>query len=768
MISAILTILLTCSSKLIPGPCPEQVRKVDSLLSVMTVEQKTCQLATLYAFGRVLQDSLPTPDWENRVWKDGLANIDEQLNGIGSGYRRAPHLIYPFSSHVNALHRTQKWFVEHCGIPVEFSNEGIHGLTHYLATPLPAPIAIGSSWDRELVREAGEIAGREARLLGYHSVYAPILDVARDQRWGRTVECYGEDPFVVAELGIQMSSGIQSQGVASGLKHFAAYSVPKGGRDGACRTDPHITPRELHEIFLYPFRRVIEECHPLIVMASYNDWNGEPIIASEYFLTDLLRKEYGFDGYVVSDSDAVEFVKTKHHVAADYDTAVLKCLQAGLNVRTNFTDPEIFVSAVRRLLKDGRLSRELLDLRVREVLLVKAKLGLFDNPYTGNAEDADRYVGEARNEDFVERTLSETMVLLKNDGILPLRKEGLRNILVTGPLADESNYMSSRYGPHGHQPVTMLEGIRNYLSDSGIKVSYSKGCDVVDPGWPESEIIPTEPGADEKKMIEDAVKAARKADVVIAVMGEDNNRTGEGRSRTSLDLPGRQRLLLQELHRTGKPVVLVLVNGQPLTINWEDRYLPAILETWFPSHRAGEGLAKALFGDTNPSGKLTVTFPRSIGQIEYNFPFKKGSHGGQNKNGGNGSGNTRVTGALYPFGYGLSYTSFAYSGLKVEKKGDGVSVSCNITNTGRYDGTEIVQLYITDKVSSVVTYDSVLRGFERIPLKAGETKEVNFTLTGDAFRILDKDMNRTLEPGEFEIRVGASSEDIRLKKTITL
>ena len=742
--------------------------RLDSIIDGMTLEQKTCQLATLYGYGRVLRDSLPVPRWEDEVWKDGIANIDEQLNGVGRGYRSAYDLIYPCSNHVEALHETQKWFIDRCGIPVEFSNEGIHGLNHTLATPLPAPIAMGSTWDRELVREAGEIAGREAALLGYHSVYAPILDVARDQRWGRTLECYGEDPFVVAELGVQMCEGIQSRGVASCLKHYAAYGVPKGGRDADCRTDPHITPRELQEIFLYPFRRVVQEAHPLEVMASYNDWNGEPVIASKWFLTDLLRDSWGFDGYVVSDSEAVEFVQTKHQVAADYDDAVLQCLEAGLNVRTNFTEPAVFVDAVRRLLADGRLSEELLDKRVREVLGVKMRLGLFDDPYTGDGALADSLVGLSHNLEFVDRTLAESFVLLKNDGTLPLCKESLRKVLVTGPLADEDNYMSSRYGPNGHECITMLRGIREYLEGTGVQVCYEKGCDVVDPLWPTSEIIPTEPSADEIAGIRRAVAEASGCDVVIAVMGEDDLRTGESKSRTSLELPGRQRMLLQALAATGKPVVLVLVGGQPLTVNWEDANLPAILETWFPSCRGGAVLAQTLFGEVNPSGKLTVTFPRTVGQIEYNFPFKKGSHGAQYRRGPNGSGSTRVLGPLYPFGHGLSYTTFEYSGLSISQEGAQVKVSLDVTNTGSVAGDEIVQLYVRDCVSSVVTYDSVLRGFERVSLEPGQTSRVEFTLDEDAFKILDKEMHWTLEPGEFEIRLGSSSTDIRLSAGVTL
>ena len=747
--------------------------RLDDLIGQMTLQEKSCQLATLYGYGRVLQDPLPTDGWKNEVWADGIANIDEQLNGVGRAYQQRRDLIEPFSSHVDALWQIQRWFVENTrlGIPVEFSNEGIHGLNHTKATPLPAPIGLGSTWDRDLIRQAGRIAGREARLLGYHSVYAPILDVARDQRWGRTLECYGEDPFVVAEMGIQMAAGIQEEGVASGLKHYVAYGVPKGGRDADCRTDPHINPRELHEIFLYPFRRVIEAAHPLEVMASYNDWNGEPVIASSYFLTELLRKTYGFDGYVVSDSDAVEFVHTKHQVAPDYDDAVRQVLEAGLNVRTNFSQPSIFVEAVRRAVESGALDETVVDNRVREVLSVKFRLGLFDNPFTGDGPMADRQVGPDLHQEFVRQADRESFVLLKNEGkLLPLDPSSLGSILVTGPLADEANYMTSRYGPNGLPAVTMLDGIRRYLAGTGVRVEYEKGCAVTDTHFPVSEIIPEPLTEEEAAGIRRAVEKAAGVDVIIAVMGEDEKTTGESRSRSSLDLPGRQRLLLQELQKTGKPVVLVLVNGQPLTVNWENAYLPAILECWFPNCEGGTVLAETLFGDNNPSGKLTVTFPKAVGQIELNFPYKKGSHGGQNRIGDpNGSGVTRVVGPLYPFGYGLSYTTFEYSGLKLTPSADGrVMVDVDIRNTGSREGTEVVQLYVRDSYSSVVTYDSVLRGFERIRLAPGEQGHVRFFLMPDDFRILDKDMKWVAEPGEFEIRVGASSEDIRLKGTYVL
>ena len=747
--------------------------RVRDLLGQMTVEEKTCQLATLYGFGRVLQDSLPVPGWKNEVWKDGIANIDEQLNGVESGYERAYDLIYPFRNHAEAINTIQKWFVEETrlGIPVDFSNEGIHGLNHTKATPLPAPVAVGSTWNRELVREAGEIAGKEAKALGYTNIYAPILDVVRDPRWGRTLECYGEDPYLVSELGIQMVNGIQSQGVASTLKHFAVYSVPKGGRDGDCRTDPHVTPREMHEIHLYPFGKVIREAHPLGVMSSYNDWNGIPVSASRYFLTDLLREEFGFDGYVVSDSKAVEYVFTKHQVADTYRKAVKMVLEAGLNVRTNFTSPADFIYPVRELIDNGEISMAVIDRRVSEVLKVKFELGLFEHPYVENPEKADEVAGADKHLDFVDDMQLQSLVLLKNeDNLLPLKKSETRKVLVTGPLADETNFMASRYGPNGLTSESILDGIRAYLGND-VSVSYAKGCDVVDENWPDSEIVPVPMSSVEKSMIAEAVSKAKKSDVIIAVLGEDEYRVGESRSRTSLNLPGRQQQLLEALHSTGKPVVLVLVNGQPLTINWADRNIPAILETWFPSFRGGAAIAKTLWGDYNPGGKLTVTFPKTTGQIELNFPFKKGSHGAQPKSGPNGAGETRVLGALYPFGHGLSYTTFEYSGLKVIP-GAGiespVKVSLDVTNTGEYEGDEVVQLYVRDKYSSVVTYDSVLRGFERVRLKPGETKTVNFVLYPEDLQILDAHMDWTVEPGEFEIMAGASSEDIRLRETITL
>jgi len=744
-------------------------KRINDLLSQMTVEEKTCQLATLYGYKRVLKEEMPAESWKHEVWKDGIANIDEELNNLTSHTDDAPtQFSYPYSKHAAAINTIQRWFVEETrmGIPVDFTNEGIHGLNHDRATPLPAPIGIGSTWDKNLVRQAGQTVGREARALGYTNVYAPILDPARDQRWGRVVECYGENPFLIAELGKQMTLGIQEEGAASTLKHFAVYSVPKGGRDGAARTDPHVAPREMYQIYLYPFRRVIQEAHAMGVMSSYNDWDGQPITGSYYFLTELLRQKFGFNGYVVSDSEAVEYLYSKHHVAGDIKEAVRQAIEAGLNVRTNFTMPQTYIMPLRTLVSEGKVSMKTLDSRVADVLRVKFKLGLFDDPYVKDPKAADKIVHTAEAEAMSLQMNRESMVLLKNtNNLLPLNRSAYKKILVTGPLAIETNYAISRYGP-SHNPVTnVVDGIKNYVG-SNAQVTYIKGCNIVDATWPESEIIETPLTEQEQAGIDSAVNQAKQSDVVIAVVGEDVDRVGESLSRTGLNLPGRQLKLIQALQATGKPVVMVMINGQPLTINWENKYVPAILEAWFPGPQSGKVIAETLFGDNNPGGKLSITFPKTTGQIEFNFPFKPASQAGQG--GANSWGKTSVNGALYPFGYGLSYTTFDFSNLQVSpekehQQGD-IKVTVDLTNTSQRKGDEVVQLYLKQEISDVTTYEYDLRGFERVTLNPGEKKTVEFTLHPDDLAILDKNMNWTVEPGKFQVMIGNSSEDIKLKK----
>lgn len=733
--------------------------RVEDLLARMTLEEKTMQMVTLYGYGRVLEDPLPTDGWHDEVWKDGIGNIDEQHNGVVE----TDH-AYPHPEHARALNEVQRWFVEETrlGIPVDFTNEGIRGLAHHQATSFPAQIAQASTWDVELIEEIGRITGREARALGYTNIYSPILDLARDPRWGRTVETYGEDPFLVGTLGAVAVRGLRAGRVVSTPKHFAVYGVPEGGRDGDARTAPHVATRDLQELHLRPFRDAFA-AGALGTMSSYNDWNGLPVTGSRYFLTELLRGEYGFDGYVVSDSRAVENLIDKHRVAADRKEAVYQAVAAGLNVRTDFSPPEQFVLPLRELVREGRIAEETLDSRVADVLRVKFRLGLFDAPYVADPEAARVIVRSPASLDTSLRAARASLVLLKNDdGALPLDRSRIRSILVTGPMAAATEYAESRYGPNHLDVTSVLDGMRRHVSD-GIDVSYERGVAEKSDGWPESELFAEDPPDSVRPEIERAVRQARRVDVVVAVLGGGNAVVGESRSRTSLDLPGHQRQLLRAVHATGTPVVLVLINGRPLTINWADRHVPAILEAWFPSEASGRVIAEALFGDINPGGKLPITFPRTVGQIPITFPHKRASQAPEAEWIGV---RTRVNGPLYPFGHGLGYTTFQYADLRVDparQHGTGtVTVTFDVTNTGGRSGDAVPQLYVRDDIASVTTWDLQLRGFDRVSLEPGETKTMTMTLGPEDLWLLDRDMTWTVEAGIFEVLVGESSEDIRL------
>ncbi|BDD09546.1 beta-glucosidase [Fulvitalea axinellae] len=739
--------------------------RVNDLLSQMTMEEKTMQMVTLYGYGRVQDTELPNPSWPEKVWKDGLANIDEASNGVVTQSK----YTLPYSKHVWALNEIQKFFVEQTrlGIPVEFTNEGIRGLNHKKSTNFPAQIGIGSTWNKELVNSIGEVVGAEAYTLGYHNVYAPILDIARDQRWGRVVECYGEDPFLVSEMGIAMSKGIQSGGVANTMKHFAVYSVPNGARDGNCRTDPHVTPREMHELYLYPFKRTIKEANPMAVMSSYNDYDGEPITGSKYFLTDLLRKEYGFEGYVITDSDALVHISSKHKVAEDYKEAVRQAVEAGVNVRTTFNSPSNFVTPLRELIMEGKISMDLIDERVKDVLMVKFKEGLFDSPYR-KEKTADKTVASAEHHAVSLQASRESIVLLKNDNsTLPLDRKKLNKILVAGPNATATSHSVSRYGSLDIDVVSALDGIKSLVGDE-VEIAYAKGCETTDKNWPASEILPFPWEDEEKTMINDAVEKAKNSDAVIVFLGGNEETVGESVSRTSLDLPGRQKDLVMALQATGKPVIAVLINGRPMSINYEHKYLPAVVEAWFPGQFGGQAIAEVLFGDVNPSGKLPITFPRTVGQIPLTFPSKPAANAGQHGKGDpNGSGNSRIVDPLYVFGHGLSYSKFEYSNLKVSPdtqhaQGE-ITVSCDIKNVSDRKGSEIAQLYVNDVVSSVSTYTQLLRGFEKVSLEPNETKTVTFTLKPEDLSFYSRDLKETVEAGEFKVWVGASSTDLRLE-----
>ena len=622
-------------------------------------------------------------------------------------------------------------------------------------------------------RQVGLITGREARMLGYTNVYAPILDVGRDQRWGRYEEVYGESPYLVAELGIEMVRGLQhNHQVAATGKHFAAYSNNKGAREGMARVDPQMSPREVENIHIYPFKRVIREAGMLGVMSSYNDYDGIPVQGSYYWLTTRLRGEMGFRGYVVSDSDAVEYLYTKHGTAKDMKEAVRQSVEAGLNVRCTFRSPDSFVLPLRELVKEGGLSEEVINDRVRDILRVKFLIGLFDAPYQTDLAGADREVEKEENEAIALQASHESVVLLKNaDELLPLDINSTKKIAVCGPNANEEGYALTHYGPLAVEVTTVLEGIQE-KTKSKAEVLYTKGCDLVDAHWPESEIIDYPLTDDEQAEIDKAVENARQADVAVVVLGGGQRTCGENKSRTSLDLPGRQLQLLQAIQATGKPVVLILINGRPLSINWADKFVPAILEAWYPGSKGGTALADILFGDYNPGGKLTVTFPKTVGQIPFNFPCKPSSQIDGGKNPGPTGNMSRINGALYPFGYGLSYTTFEYSDLDITPRvitpNESATVRLKVTNTGKRAGDEVVQLYIRDVLSSITTYEKNLAGFQRIHLEPGEAQELSFTIDRKHLELLDADMKWVVEPGDFVLMAGASSEDIRLNGTLTV
>ena len=754
--------------------------RVADLVARMTPDEKTAQMVTLYGFPRVLKDELPTPAWKQAFWKDGIGNIDEHMNG-NTGWTNnlaSPHYDLPWSLHARAMNEVQRFFVEQTrlGVPADFTNEGIRGVMHSKATSFPAQLGVASAFDCGLVREIGRITGREGRALGYTNVYSPILEVARDPRWGRIIESYGEDPFLVSELGVEEARGIQEEHVVSTLKHFAVYSVPQGGRDGEARTNPQVTWREVETVFLAPFRRAVRDGGALGVMASYNDYDGVPIEANKLFLTDILRGEYGFKGYVVSDSAAVEFIHLKHRTAPTPADAIRQSVEAGLNIRTNFTPPEAYGKPLRELVASGALPMAVVDERVREILRVKFWLGLFDQPYVADPAAAEKIVRAPAHLAMADRAAHEAIVLLKNTGgALPLKKEALKKILVTGPLANDPHGWWSRYAPQKLDFVTPLAGLRAKLG-AAVEVRYALGCAVKDEKFPESDVLKEPPSEKVRAGIAAAVAAAADVDVIVAALGETDELCRESASRVSLELPGYQEELLEALQATGKPLVLVLSNGRPLSVNWAVKHVPAIVELWFPGEQGGAALADVLLGDYNPAGRLPVTFPKSVGQIPFNFPAHPGSlarDAGQ------------VTGPLFPFGFGLSYTKFGYANLKISPErlavaglaeaGQGsatrattIEVTCDVANTGARAGDEVVQLYLRDDYSSVTTWDRELRGFERIALAPGEKRTVKFTLTPEQLALFDRAGKWTVEPGRFTVMIGASSEDIRLRGNFTI
>lgn len=740
-------------------PAKTVEERVNDLLSQMTLEEKTCQLATVYGYGAVLKSRLPEPFWKDSIWKDGLGNIDEQLTGL----RGDTVYAFPYAQHTTALNIIQCWFIEETrlGVPVDFTGEGIRGLNHMKATYFPSQLAQASTFNAPLVRKIGEVTGREARALGYTNIYSPILDVATDPRWGRIEETYGSDPYLVSRLGTENVLGMQSQRVAATGKHFAVYSIPFAGMDGYVRTHPMVSEREMYMKYLQPFEAAIRNAKMMGVMVSYNDYDGEPIIVSKKFLTDFLRKKFGFKGYTVSDSHAFEDIMDKYNMTDDIEIAATLALTAGLNVRTNFSSSTPFILAVRAAVKKGLITQEVLNERVGEVLSVKFRLGLFDNPYVLDPK-ATEIVHNLEAQSLALDAARQSIVLLKNNNqLLPLTKNSNATLAVIGPNAKELRGMMSRYGPLHVKMKTIFEGVQDAFPQKTIL--YAKGCDHTDPNFPQSDIEHFPLNSIEDSLLKEAEVVAARADVVILSVGDNLKTVGESASRISLDLPGRQNELIDRMVASGKPIVLVHTGGRPASFVKAAKHVDAIIENFYAGEFGATALGNILSGQYNPSGKLPLGILKNVGQVPLAFPMMVADAG---------KGNAAITGYLYPFGHGLSYTGFEYTDLKVDASlfasSDRIGVHFRVKNNGNIAGEEVAQIYFRDNQASLVVYEKELCGFERVSLAPGEQKEVIVWIDRNSLSIVTQKLEKVFEPGDFTIFAGSSSEDIRLTQTIHL
>jgi beta-glucosidase len=615
------------------------------------------------------------------------------------------------------------------GIPIIFGIDAIHGHALYPgATVFPMPLALSCSWNETLLEEIGKTTAREVEATGPRWTFAPIMDVARDPRWGRIVEGFGEDPYLVSVLGTAEIRGFQTKILAC-AKHFAAYSQTTGGRD---YSPADVSERTLEEIFLPPFEAAIKAGVGTF-MTSFNEIGGIPSTANELLVREKLKDEWNFDGFVVSDYNSVSMLYDTQFVAENLKEAAELAMNAGVDMEMV---SRAYVDNLKALVKEGKIDEKQIDDACRRVLEAKFRLGLFEDPY------GSRDLNVINSEDHKALALQaarESIVLLKNDGILPLT--GNESIALIGPLADAPDDQLG--GWTNKQPRNNVVTVRDALQSA----NYSKGCDILKPL--------------DKNEVNRAVSAAKSSDVVVLVIGETANMSSEPNSRSSLSLPEPQQDLFEAVKATGKPVIVVLMNGRPLTIGEINEKADAVIESWFPGEEGGNAISDVLYGRYNPSAKLTVTFPNTTGQIPlwyYHKPQKNWDH--------ESYGNRYIDiedDPLYPFGYGLSYTGFDYSELKMEVAEGAVNVSFNIKNTGKMKGSEIAQLYFSDRVASVTVADKKLCSFARVELKPQESRRVEFSIPIERFSLLNSEMKRVVEPGEFEILVGKSSKDIKLR-----
>jgi len=711
----------------------------------MNLEEEVAQLGTVEIRQLVDENNRFSLDRARELLRNGIGQITRVSGGLEVGPREAARLA----------NEIQRFLVEktRLGIPAIIHEECLSGFMAKTATTFPQAIGLASTWNPKLVGEVTNLIRRQMRMVGAHQGLAPLLDVPRDPRWGRVEETFGEDPYLVAAIGVAYIRGLQGEDLKSGViatpKHFAGYSFSEGGRNLA---PVHVGPREFREVFLYPFEAAVKLARAYSLMNAYHEVDGVPCAASRELLTDILRGEWGFEGFVVSDYWSISMLYTFHFTARNAKEAAIQALTAGVDVE--LPNAACYGEPLREAVEEGLIPESVVDEAVRRVLRAKLLLGLFENPYV------DVYKVPESHDDEEGRRLAlqaarESIVLLKNDGILPLNPQEVKSIAVVGPNAASTRNLIGNYGYTAHlglpydavRIVSILEGLKSRAGGS-VEIRYAKGCSIKD---------------DDRSGFEEAVEAAKRSDVVIAVMGErsgfgEDDVSGEGKDRASLTLPGVQGELLDVLLETGKPLILVLVNGRPLALESYVERCAAIIEAWYPGEEGGNAVADVIFGFYNPSGRLPVSFPRTVGQIPVYYNRRHSSMGSYVFT------NSKP---LFPFGYGLSYTEFKYRDLRVKPDevgpGGEVEISFILENVGSRKGAEVCQLYVRDVVASVTRPVKELKGFAKVQLAPGERAEVTFRLPLELLAFYDRHMRLVVEPGEFEVMVGASSEDIKLK-----
>src|SRR5213596_2240195 len=718
MLAALLVVLTIVSVGSSAAQRPALERRIDSLLARMTLEEKLGQLNLPSV------DERPTP-----------AQLESVRKGLVGGFHNLTGAA--------ATRETQRVAVteSRLHIPLLLGYDVIHGYR----TIFPIPLAEAASWDFEAVEAAAHVAAREAAAAGVNWTFAPMVDIARDPRWGRIAEGSGEDPYLGSLMAAARVRGFQGtdlrapEAVMATVKHFAAYGGAEGGRD---YNTVDVSERTLREIYLPPFRAAVDAGAGSI-MTSFNEIAGIPSHANRWLVTTLLRGEWRFRGFVVSDWTGIEELQA-HGVAGSRADAGKLGLEAGVDMDMV---SRIYLEDLPALVRAGRIPIATVDAAVRRVLQAKRALGLFDDPYRGSSVERERNVLLAPEQRQLARTVAqEAVVLLKNEGTLLPLGPTRHTLAVIGPLADDHVAALGSWAGRGdpRDAVTPLEGIKT-RAGTGTEVRYAKGCGIADTAT---------------AGFAEAVALARQADVALLVLGEAGDMSGEAASRSSLALPGAQQQLLDAVQAAGTPVVLILMNGRPLTVQWAAEHVPAVVEAWFLGVETGPALAGVLFGDVSPSGKLPVTFPRAVGQIPIYY---------NHKNTGRPAGTDKYTSKytdlpsspLFPFGYGLSYTSFEYKDLKLSAPtitpGGTLKLSVTVTNTGAREGAEVAQLYVHDEVGTVTRPVRALAGFRRVSLKPGESRTVEFALTPKELGLYDQRMRFVVEPGKFRVYVGGSS-----------